>query len=128
MNIENFVAIKNEIKKAKGDFTLFGLFLRDDAPNKWDLLIAAPWAEADKQGALRFIADLLTKRLDQAELFLLSRLVILEHDSPVLRAIYAAVSIKDSIGHFENCNLNGLQVKHAYILEAVRPAEQPVSG
>ncbi len=36
----------------KGAFDLFALFLREDAPNKWDLLIAADWIDQDKAGAI----------------------------------------------------------------------------
>lgn len=121
INVEKLIAIKNKLKEEHGTFTLFGIFLRDDAPDKWDVLIAAPWAEADKPAALKAVSLALTSSLADTELLALSRVVILEHDSPVLHAIWGAISLTDSVGRFVDCNLNGLQIRHAYILESQRP-------
>lgn len=35
-----------DIGVRKGEFTLFGLFMRSDAPGTWDLVVSAPWLEA----------------------------------------------------------------------------------
>lgn len=118
IDIDKFVAIKNQLKQENGEFTFFGLFLRDDAPDKWDVLVAAPWAEADSQAALKTVSAAITSSLSASELLRLSRVVILDHDNPMLRAIWAAMKFKDGVGHFVDCNINGLQVRHAYILES----------
>jgi hypothetical protein len=121
INIDKFVAIKNALKAQHGEFTLFGVFLRDDAPDKWDVLVAAPWAETDKAAALKAISLAVTSTLTSPELLLLSRVVILEHDNPVLRAIWGAMKLTNSVGHFVDCTLNGLHIRHAYILESQPP-------
>ena len=50
--IKKYEEIKNRIQKERGDLDFFGLILREDAPNVWDLVVSAPWAEADKWSAL----------------------------------------------------------------------------
>ena len=46
---QRFGSLEAEIAQKKGDFSLFALFLREDAPDRWDLLVSAPWASSNKQ-------------------------------------------------------------------------------
>ena len=48
-----------EIAAKKGDFTLFGLVMRADAPGTWDLVVSASWLVEGKLKALREFAALL---------------------------------------------------------------------
>ena len=50
---EKLVPVERQIAAEKGAFLLFALFLREDAPDVWDLVVAAPWIEANKSEALR---------------------------------------------------------------------------
>ncbi len=43
----------DDIAKRKGEFWLFGLFMRADASGIWDLVVAAPWLESGKLKAVR---------------------------------------------------------------------------
>ena len=47
--------IEVDLSKEHGDFDLVALFLREDAPNKWDLIISSYWARFDKKAALNSI-------------------------------------------------------------------------
>ncbi len=38
----------DEIARKKGEFTLFALLMRADAPGTWDLVVSAPWLESGK--------------------------------------------------------------------------------
>ena len=53
IQIEKFRRAMQDISATRGEFILFGLFLREEAPDKWDLVISAPWLETDKLKALR---------------------------------------------------------------------------
>ena len=53
--VEQVAKVENALSREQGEFDLFALFLREDAPGKWDLLIAAPWAEKDKASALKSV-------------------------------------------------------------------------
>lgn len=47
--------IEKETAKEKGEYNLFALFLREDSPNKWDILVSASWT-ANKGDALDYLA------------------------------------------------------------------------
>ena len=125
--VKKFVTIKNQLKAQNGAFSFFGLFLREDALDKWDVIVAAPWAEADKQAALETISAATTSALAPSELLLLSRVVILEHDKPMLQAIWAAFQSKDRVAQFVNATVSGLLARRAYILES-QPTAAEAAG
>lgn len=106
----------------KGQFTLFALFLRQDAPNVWDVVVSSPWVESDRAEALRYISAKLRAHLTDAQLTQLSRIVLVEPSSPSLDAIrrfvraeHSAVEVKDSV-------FFGLDIKHGYIIAVQRDA------
>ena len=112
--VEKLKGYEETMTKEKGPFDLFGLFLRDDAPDKWDVLVAADWIEENKEESFKYIIDMVRKGLSKEELLKLSRIVIINEKNPALEAMYKAISgrnieIKDS-------NFFGLQIKHAYLI------------
>jgi hypothetical protein len=43
--VQKFIEIEHNISGKYGTFNLFALFLREDSPDKWDLVIASPWMQ-----------------------------------------------------------------------------------
>ena len=43
IDIEKFRKFMEEAASERGAFTAFALFLREDAPGVWDLVVSAPW-------------------------------------------------------------------------------------
>src|SRR5258708_613544 len=80
------ISLANQIEDDKGPLELFGLFLRDDSPDLWDVVIAAPWLKADELASFEYVASRLREALAEEELVGLSRIVILEHGGAVLTA------------------------------------------
>ena len=76
--VEKLKQKEQAMTQAKGPFDLFALFLREDAPYKWDLVVAAKWIEENKQEALKYISKALQESLTQNELLKLSRIVIID--------------------------------------------------
>jgi len=76
--IEKFISLEKEIADEKGDFVLFGIFLREEAPNRWDVVISAPWFGENKNESLNFIVQKFTSKLEEQELIMLSRIVLLD--------------------------------------------------
>jgi hypothetical protein len=37
-----FVELEQRLSQERGEFSLFALFLREDASDKWDLVVSAP--------------------------------------------------------------------------------------
>ena len=115
--LEKLASLERELSDEKGDFSLFGLFLREDAQDedKWDILVAAPWLDADKKEGLAYLAKEIQQRLESDELLSISRIVILEKGNPTLEAIHKAVKVKHGKVKVENCNFFGVQITHACI-------------
>lgn len=104
----------------KGPFDLFALFLREDAPGKWDLVVAAEWIEKDKQAALKYIAGILQRTLTTNELLKLSRIAIIDEGNPALEAFQRAMHVEHGIAEIQDSNFFGLQIKHVYLITSKR--------
>lgn len=115
--LQRFVDIERTLAKEKGAFALFALFLREDAADKWDLIVAAPWIDGDQKAALSLITGKLQETFNPKELSLLSRVVLVELTNPAVEAVNQAVGIQHGpAAEVKDSNFFGLQIKHAYII------------
>ena len=114
-----------DITATKGAFTLFGLFMRADAPGTWDLVVSAPWLEKGKLKALGEFAEMLAKAIGQSSLQQLSRIVTVNENDPALNAVLSAFSVDDGAVRIQRSNLFGLEIEDAIIFRARRPAGTP---
>jgi hypothetical protein len=114
---EKLASLEREVSSEKGEFSLFGLFLREDSQDedKWDLLVAAPWLEADKKEALAYLAQKIQKHLEPDEILSISRIVVLEKGNPNLENIHKAVKVKQKWVELKENNLFGLPITQACI-------------
>jgi len=113
--VKKLKGYEETMAKKKGPFDLFGLFLRDDAPGKWDLLVASDWIEENKEESLKYIIDMVQKGLSKEELMKLSRVVLVNERNPALEALYKAIgSARDS--KIYNSNFFGLQIKYMHLI------------
>lgn len=113
-------ALEAKIAKEKGRFLLFALFLREDAPNVWDLVLSAPWVEKDKAASIRYVADTLKSVLSRKELTHLSRIVIIDTNNPALTKMQSGMEVEHGLIDIQQSNFFGLQIKHAYIITSRR--------
>ena len=118
--IEKLASLEHDIASEKSEFSLFALFLREDADDKWDLLASAPWLEANNRESLEYLVNQLRSRLDTQELLSLSRIVLLEKDNPVLEAIHKAIKVRHGMVEVRDSISFGVPVKHAYIITSAR--------
>src|SRR3954466_14542756 len=86
---EKLRGLERTLSEEKGPFNLFALFLREDAPDVWDLVVAAKWIEDDRPAALLDISKRVRAFLRQDEITKISRVVIVERTDPALKAIAA---------------------------------------
>lgn len=121
---EKLRQLMREVAAERGEFTLFGLFLRAEAPDKWDLVVAAPWLEEGKLKALGEFVEKLSAAIGEQQLLSLSRVITVKHDDPSLEAILRAVEDDDSDVELSDCDFFGLRIDHAYIFRAKRPKLQ----
>ena len=118
--IEKLASLERDIASEKGEFSLFALFLREDADDTWDLLASAPWLEADKRESLEYLVNQLRSRLDTQDLLSLSRIVLLEKSNPVLDAIHKAIQVRHGMAEVRDSISFGVPIKHAYIITSER--------
>ena len=93
IHIEKFRRVMEDISAERGEFVFFGLFLREEAPDTWDLVISAPWLETGKLKALGEFVEKVTAIVGKQELLTLSRIVTLNHDDPNLEAVLKTVQV-----------------------------------
>jgi hypothetical protein len=122
--VDHLIKLERLLSDKKGAFNLFALFLREDAPDKWDLVMAAPWLERNKPDTLKYVVEELQKSLRKHELLKLSRIVIFDQRNPGLDSFQRAYHIEHGNMEIRNSNLFGLQIKHAYLITSRRSAEQ----
>jgi hypothetical protein len=123
--LNKFIAMEKELAEEKGKFALFGLFLREDVEDRWDLVISAQWLKSNNKQDYEIIAKSLKKFLSKEEVIYLSRIVILDKGNPILEAVNRAFSIEHGQVECKDCNFFGLQIKHAYIITSKRENEIP---
>ncbi len=118
--LDKFIALERLLSNQKGDCSLFALFLREDAVDKWDLIVAAPWVDADRKEALAYISNQIQQTFTPEELSQLSRIVLVEQSNPTVAALNQAVRVQHGKVEVLNSNFFGLQIKHAYIITSHR--------
>lgn len=118
--VEKLKQQEQNMAQEKGPFDLFALFLREDAPAKWDLVVAAKWIEENKQEALKYISSALQGTLTQSELLKLSRIAIIDESNPALEAFQRAMHVEHGMAEIKDSNFLGLQIKHVYLITSQR--------
>jgi len=121
--IEKFISLEKEMADEKGGFVLFGLFLREEAPNRWDVVISAPWFGENKNEPLNFIVQKFTSKLEEQELIMLSRIVLLDPSEEFVKEVVDSV---DSVEHgnleLVNYVFYGMDMKRAHIITSKQDA------
>jgi len=117
---EKLQQLMKRLEARKGPFTLFGVFMREDSPGLWDLVVAAPWLEAGKLQAFRELVEEMQDIFGD-EVLLFSRIVTLNRDDEALGDILNEVGSLRKPLEKQGRDLFGLPVEHAVILRARLP-------
>lgn len=113
--IDKFRHIEAKVSKKFGEFILFGLFLPEDAPNKWDLVVSATWLKRDNISTLKTISEFINNELGD-DIIKLSKVVVINPTDVFVKTINSIIQTKNVSVGFTNCDFNGLQIKQAYII------------
>ena len=125
--IEKLQKVEKNLSESKGEFELFALFLREDSPDKWDLLISADWARANKKDSIQVTIEEVRKELSNQELLMISRIIVLDKNDAVLNAIHQAVQVEHGLAEISDSNFFGLSIKHAYLITSQRELHDKVN-
>lgn len=118
--LTKFRDLESHIAAEQGDFVLFALFMREDAPDRWDLIVSAPWV-GDKGNAVTYFVHQIKSRLGAQELTRLSWIVVADPQDASIRALNGVVQVEHGGVEIRDSNFFGLPVKHAYIVTSKRP-------
>lgn len=114
--VDKLSAIERETSLEKGDYNLFALFLREDSPNKWDILVSANWIDENKEKALKYLAQKIQTEFTSEELVQIARIVIIEGENPALPALQQSIDTEHGTAEIKDSNFFGLQIKHAFLI------------
>ena len=118
---EKFTRLEAEIAQEKGDFTLFALFMREDVPDRWDLIVSAPWVGEDKRGAVDYLVGQIKSRLDAGVLTHLSRIVPVDPQDAAVQDLNRAIQVEHGNVEVNDSNFFGLAIKRAHIITSKSP-------
>lgn len=108
--------LEKEISEEKGEFTLFGLFLREESQDRWDVVAAAPWFADNKVAALGFLSKRIKDALEPGELLLVSRVIPITSKDRFLSAVRSLVEVNHGCERLEDVVLGDLPIKRAYVI------------
>ena len=111
-----------EIAAKKGQFALFGVFMRADGPGKWDLVVSAPWLETGTLKVRSEFTALLSESIGEKSLVELARIVTLKAGDPSVKAVMSAFSVEDGELRVQRSTLFGLEIEDGIIFRAKRAA------
>jgi hypothetical protein len=121
--VKKLVQTEQEMASEKGRFLLFALFLREDAPDLWDVVVATPGVTKNKSDSLQYMSNKLRAVLNTNEFIKLSRIVIIEPENPALAALQQAISIEHGTTEIKDGNFFGPHIKRAYLITSRRDAD-----
>ena len=106
------------LSRQRGEFELFGIFLRKESQGKWDLIVAAPWLHSYDRASLQAIVSEMQKSLSPAELLEFSRVVVLDKGNPFLENLLGSFETEHDAIEARNLTLLGLSFRRAYVITA----------
>jgi hypothetical protein len=116
--MKKLASLEMTLSQEKGEFELFGIFLRKESQGKWDLIVAAPWLHSYDRASLQAIVSEMQKVLSQPELLDFSRVVVLDKGNPFLENLLTMFATEHEPIKAENLTLLGLSFRSVYILTA----------
>src|SRR5262245_6877575 len=120
IDVEKFRRAMREIAAKKGPFTLFALFLRENAVIGWDLVVSSSWLEAASLERLTEFSNALKRIVGVKQLLELAQIVPIDKDDPALKAVLSRVQIDDGLVEVYQTVFFDQPIKHAIFLTAKR--------
>src|SRR5258708_2593515 len=117
---EKLKTVEREISEERGKFELFGLFLREDAPDRWDLVLAAKWL-ANGIEFLNYLSEKLSRVLRTDQLVLISRIIPMAGDDRFVKQVVSTVKVEHGLNELVNTEFAGVQIAHAYVVTSAGP-------
>jgi hypothetical protein len=116
IDIEKLRQLMHDLSREKGEFSFFALFLREDAPNVWDLVVSSPWLKARDLKTLGEFVERLIAAIGKEQVLSISRVVALDADDPAFDDV--TVSLEDGLIEIRDADFFGMRMTRGYILRS----------
>jgi hypothetical protein len=116
IDIEKLRQLMHDLSREKGEFSFFALFLREDAPNVWDLVVSSPWLKARDLKTLGEFVERLIAAIGKEQVLSISRVVALDADDPAFDDV--TVSLEDGLIEIRDADFFGMRMRRGYILRS----------
>jgi hypothetical protein len=118
-------SILQDLEKKHGTILLFALFLRGESPDRWDLLVAAPWLSSGNVESYKIVGSKVQKLLSADEIIQLSRVAILDSDDPAVFFLQNSYDVPNgTFKDVENCEplsqRFNFTIRRAYIFRCIK--------
>lgn len=111
----------DSLRKSRGPIALFMLSASEiHASTAQNLIVSARgYDKFHIKKSLVDLINLLKSKLSEVSLRKLSRLTVLKTQDPFVKAINQAFNVKDSTVSLQSCNIFGIQIESATLLESI---------
>jgi hypothetical protein len=113
-----FQKIAESIAADRGRMKLFGIFLREDSPDYWDVIIAAKWLDDSGISGLRYVSKQISKVLETEEMLDLARIVPMQTTDEAVLQLSEWVAGRQLPAALSDFDFSGTRIKTAYVLSA----------
>ncbi len=114
--LDKFIFIEKELTDEKGDFVLFGLFLREGSPNKWDVVVSAPWLDESSIESLDFMIKRIQSKLELQEQLMMSAVLVLDPSQEFVKEMNEEVRVEHGNVKLMDYIFNGMGIERAHII------------
>ncbi len=118
--LEPLKKIEKIISKEKGQFVLFGMFLKKDPGSKWDIVVSANWIGNEAKEFLTYFISKLNPEIKKVDLTTISSVVALKPSDPFVQTINQIIKTEHGDTRFTNCYFNNIEIKDAFIITSLR--------
>lgn len=126
--VDGFVELERQMSEKKGHFALFALLLRDESPDRWDLVVSAPWIQSNSAEALQYIVGQMHAKFKPKDLLQISRVVTVDESDAAVQAINRAITVQHGSVELANTSLFAMLIRHAFVITSGMPVHQASTG
>lgn len=114
-------SIETDLSQERGPFVLFALVRREDVPDRWDLLLSAPWIGENKEALVDDVVSRISSKWGSQELINLSRIVVVNPNEPAVVEFNKAFPAEHNWIDLRDSVIFGLPATHAIVITSRRP-------
>jgi len=120
-------SIEADLSQERGPFVLFALVRREDLPDRWDLLLSAPWIGKNKEGVVGDLVSRISSKWGSQELINLSRIVVVDPSEPAVVEFNKSFPAEHNWIDLRDSVVFGLPAEQTIVITSRRPETAAVT-